>query len=460
MTNTVRSRVLQGLGANAFNQVVTMAVQLVTVPLLLYAWGAQLYGEWLILFAVPAFLSMTDLGFSISAGNDMTARVARGDRPGALVVFQSLNALIGVIIGVGLFVIAAFSWQAPLDDWLTLRAMDLPTARWVLLLLAADVLIHLYDGVTHAGFRACGDYARHIALHATVRLLQFLGLWVTALAGGGPAEAAASFLAVRALTTPAIVVYLKHRHSWLVVGISFARLTELHRLLRPAIANAAIPIAHALNVQGMVIAVGAVLGPLAVVAFSTLRTLTRLVFNLILVVGRAAEPELATAFGAEDRSMMKSLFVYALRTGTWLGLGAVLALALFGPSILSAWTHGKVTLDPVLYATLLGSAFASVLWQTPLFALRAANAHVRAAPVYMLASAGALLTGWLGMHATGEIYLAGLALLGMDALFASYVMGSACRLLMLRLKPTLLEAINPVPLLLMLLRLSAPSVQR
>lgn len=82
-----------GFGANLYSQIVTVIVQLVGVPILLYSWGAQLYGEWLILSAIPAYLSMSDLGFSQSAGNDMTARVARNDRDGALSVFQSLGAL-------------------------------------------------------------------------------------------------------------------------------------------------------------------------------------------------------------------------------------------------------------------------------------------------------------------------------------------------------------------------------
>lgn len=90
---SVRRRIVYGRGANAFGQLVTIIVQLVGVPILLHAWGVQLYGEWLILFAIPAYLSMTDLGFTQCAANDMTARVARGDRAGALAVFQSLAGL-------------------------------------------------------------------------------------------------------------------------------------------------------------------------------------------------------------------------------------------------------------------------------------------------------------------------------------------------------------------------------
>ena len=79
MDRHVTRRILHGLSANAYGQLVVIVIQLAGVPILLHAWGTQLYGEWLILAAIPTYLSMADLGFSQSAGNDMTARMARGD---------------------------------------------------------------------------------------------------------------------------------------------------------------------------------------------------------------------------------------------------------------------------------------------------------------------------------------------------------------------------------------------
>ena len=106
MHHHVTRRILHGLGANAYGQLVVIVIQLAGVPILLHAWGTQLYGEWLILAAIPTYLSMTDLGFSQSAGNDMTARMARGDIAGALAVFQSLSVLVYGLALAGLVLVA------------------------------------------------------------------------------------------------------------------------------------------------------------------------------------------------------------------------------------------------------------------------------------------------------------------------------------------------------------------
>ena len=444
-STTARQRILHGLGANAFGQLVTVIVQLAGVPILLHAWGVQLYGEWLILFAIPAYLAMTDLGFTQSACNDMTARVARGDRAGAVSVFQSIGVLVYAIAALGLLLTAAAVPWLPLIEWLNFQAMDTRTAQWVLWLLVAQVLVTLPDGVTHAGFRAGGEYALHLGLHGVVRLLQFAGIWIAALAGGGPLAAAAVFLGVRALATAAFALLVVHRHRWLRYGTAHARRTELRRLLNPAMANTAIPLAQALNIQGMVVVVGAVLGPLAVVVFSTLRTLTRLAVQMVMTVANATEPELAAAHGAGNRDLLHRLFMHALRGGLWLALLAAGGLALFGSRVLELWTHGRVAMDSALFGWLLASAVASVLWFGSLTVLKAANRHLRAASVYVLASAAAVGLAAALLDYTDSLASAGLALLVMDAAMALYTLGAAALLLTERPWSLLLRALDPRP---------------
>jgi O-antigen/teichoic acid export membrane protein len=109
----LRTRLLKGIGANLYGQVIVAIIQLASVPILLHCWGVRTYGQWLLLTAVPSYLSMTDLGFSISAANDMTAQVAQGNRSGALAVFHSITALIVASCAVMLGLIAAALWFTP-----------------------------------------------------------------------------------------------------------------------------------------------------------------------------------------------------------------------------------------------------------------------------------------------------------------------------------------------------------
>src|SRR3989454_5030380 len=224
MDSNIVRRLLKGFGANLYGQAVVVAIQLAGVPILLQYWHAQLYGEWLILFAIPSYLSMTDLGFSQSAANDMTARVARGDRAGALTVFQSLGALVSGVAVAGLLLVAAAAALLPLGSWTHLGDLSTRDVRWVLWFLAAEVLVRLADGINHAGFRATGDYALHVAIYYSTLFAQHASVWLLAVLGLGPVAAAAGFFVIRAAVTPTVAFLLTRRHRWLHFGFAQARL--------------------------------------------------------------------------------------------------------------------------------------------------------------------------------------------------------------------------------------------
>jgi hypothetical protein len=82
-----KRRVLQGLAATALSPVATIFIQLGTVPLLLKAWGAAKYGDWILLSAIPTYLGLTNMGLGDASGSDMTLRVGAGDTQGAISKF-------------------------------------------------------------------------------------------------------------------------------------------------------------------------------------------------------------------------------------------------------------------------------------------------------------------------------------------------------------------------------------
>ncbi|MHB8570882.1 MAG: lipopolysaccharide biosynthesis protein [Metallibacterium sp.] len=315
-------------------------------------------------------------------------------------------------------------------------------------MLAAEVLIKLTDGVNHAGFRSHGDYPLHVGFYFTTMLLQMLAVWALALSGYGPLAAAAAFAGIRALVTPCSAMWLLRRHRDLHLGFEHARRAELKRLAKPALANLSMPLAMALNIQGMVLVVGAILGPLAVVVFATLRTLTRVALQAVWQVAHAFEPELASAWGIGDKALLRRLYLSAQRGGFWLALAAAITLWLAGPWILSVWTHGKVAMNLPLFSWLLLSAVASVLWYCALNLLKAGNIHLRATLWYALSAAASVILAIVLLRTTHRVADAGLALLLTDALMASYLLRSAARVLGTTVRDLIGSTLDPRPLML------------
>lgn len=440
--STIR-RIIKGFGANVYGQLVNIIVQLCGVPVLLHFWGGRLYGEWLILSAIPVYLSMTDLGFAQSAGNDMTQRVARGDLQGALAEFQSIGSLIVLCSVCGLAGVTALLTATSFLDLLPLQMLSGEEAAWVLGLLAAEVCVTLNEGTLHAGFRAGGGYALHTAIDNTTRMVQHALLWATAAAGGGPVAGAGAFLGARSVAMPLTALLLIRKYPWITIGISHARWSDLKRLFRPAVANLALPLAQSLNVQGMRLAVGSALGPVAVVIFTTLRTLARLILQAAAAIGHATEPEMAAAFGSGDTRLLGRLHARTTQLGSILALALAGILFWTGGRILVIWTSGNVTMDYPLFSWLVCGVVVGTFWNSSLIALKAANQHLRAAIYFMVAAglAVALAGGMLAI--TGRLADAGLVLLLMELSMTAYVVPAAGRLSGNGWRPLIKQVLNP-----------------
>jgi O-antigen/teichoic acid export membrane protein len=442
----IRRRLLKGIGANLYGQAVIAVIQLAGVPILLHAWGAKTYGEWLVLCAIPGYLSMTNLGFSLSAANDMTAQVARGNRTEALAVFQSVAVLITAAGFIAFLVVAILIWTLPIGYWLHLGTMAPVGIRFVLLLLCSDILVLLFDGLNHAGFRANGEFALHTTISYTTPLIQQLVLWTMALAGHGPLAAAVGFLVVRAVMVPGTAIFLVNRHRWLKFGFRYARISELRRLSLPALGNLAIPLAQSMNIQGMVLVVAGTLGPIAVVTFSVLRTLTRVALQLVATVSYAAQAEFAALDRGGKGTPMELLYDQTMRLSLWIAATVVIGLVIFAPTFVRYWTAGHVRMEPWLFSWLLGTVLCQAIWHGALSMLMAQNRHVGAAGAQVVAATGALLLAGLLLAWSGNIAYAGLALFVSDVAFMLFTMAAVRRVLGISVGATLLAALDPRPL--------------
>ena len=300
-----------------------------------------------------------------------------------------------------------------------------PDTHWILWLLSASILIQLADGVNHAGFRAHGEYAFHSFFSSTTLLLQQLAIWTAAFLGAGPVFAALYMLIVRIVVTSLLTILLFRRHKTLSLGCRHANRRQLQNLVKPALANMAIPIAQGLNIQGMVIIVGTFLSPLAVVTFTTLRTLTRFALQIVLSISHAFEPEMAAAWGRNDKLVLVKLYVNNLKLGFWIALCAVCSLFFLGNWMVKFWTNGKVPMDTLLFNWLLLSALASVLWYSGLNLLKAGNHHLRASFWYIISSLTAVIVAAILLQITHQLHFSGIALVILDILMMGYLFRTA-----------------------------------
>jgi O-antigen/teichoic acid export membrane protein len=426
IAGTVRGRLIRGFGATALGPVVTAIIQLGTVPLLLHAWGAAKYGDWLLLSAVPSYLALSDMGFGTASGSDMTMRVAAGDREGALRTFQSSWALLTSVSIIMMLLVSSAVWWIPWQHWLKLSSVSSHQAAAIMIILCAHVAVGQQNCVAESGYRCDGNFAVGILWLTILRLAETVSGTIVALLGGSLLSVALTYLAARGLGSLGYVLLLRYRSPWLQFGIRHAQLQTIKQMAAPALGFMAMPIGDALTLQGFTVVIGALLGPVAVVAFSTLRTLSRISFQLTSAVAHTLWPELSTAFGAGKISLARRLHRHATQAALGFSVFGGLLLWAKGPYLYHIWIRNAVTLDAACFHVLLLAAIANSLWYGSSVVTMSTNAHHRIMFTYLASCSISVGLAGVLIPRMG-IVGAALALLLINVLISGLVLQTALR---------------------------------
>lgn len=373
----LNKRLARGLGAHGVMQLVQLFIRVAEIPLFLALWGAVGYGEWLMVASLPSALALSDGGFTKAASREMAMRASRGDEAGALQSFQSgwlLLVILSVVVMAMLAVILPF---IPLDNWLKLSTVDSNELVSTLLLLAAQVFVSFQCGLLYGAFASQGSYATGTLYLALAYALGFIGLALGMAISEGMLSAASG--AILGWLLGYLILWLAVRRTYplLAYGLHHVSRIEMKRLFAPSFANLAFPIGDALNVQGIRILVGVMLGPGMLAVFSSIRTLCRVALQPVTSIARTIEPEISLAYGAGDSTRVRKLLLGGSRSAFWLSICLCVLLMLFGPLIFGVWTDYRLKFDWTTFSILLGASLIGSLWCVALTVPVATNRHMR-----------------------------------------------------------------------------------
>ncbi len=386
MDSGTRRRLILGFVSNWVSRMAGSIIQLVQVPVFLSYWSKDLYGDWLLVNAIPSYLSFSNIGFGSVAANEMTMMMGREDRDGALRVFQSCWWLIVFVCAVTMFVFAAVLYALPVTRWLKLSDMTQTDAKWVIFYLGVAVLFGQLEQLLQSAYTCVGRYPYGSFLKSVLTLVSFVAMLVPVILGRGVRATALAFSVANAAGTLVLCFTVRRDVPWIRYGWQYARFAEIRRLTGPAVAFMGFPIGNALNLQGTLIAVGQVLGSGDVVIFGTARTVSRVALQMVQMVNSTFWPELSSSFGAGNLPLVRALHRRACQMAIAIAIVLLAAMMSVGPWFLTHWTKHKVPPSPRLLFLLLLSVFFYALWSTSSTLLAAINQHRKLAAYYIVAT--------------------------------------------------------------------------
>jgi O-antigen/teichoic acid export membrane protein len=427
MDGSTKRRLLLGFIVNWIGKLASTIIQLVQVPVFLHFWSTALFGEWLILNTIPAYLTFSSIGFGNVAGNEMTMMVARNDREDALRVFQSCWWLIVLICSTVLVLLSGALYFLPAARLLKLSQINQTDTKWIIFYLGISVLFSQLEQLLQSAYRCIGRYPYGTALKTGFSFLAFSSMIVAVSLGCGARNTARTFAIINVASTITLCLFVRHDIPWIRFGWKYASLSEIRRLTPLAVAFMGLPAGNALNLQGTLLAVGYALGPVAVVVFGTARTVSRVALQMVQMINTTFEPELSIAYGARNYELTRTLLRRACQLALLVAIVIVFAMMLFGPWFLNHWTAGHVPPSRRLLSILLLVVIFYALWSTSATLITSTNQHERLATWYVLGTGITCVACYFFARAWG-LYGAAASLLISETVMNLYVVPESLRI--------------------------------
>jgi len=342
---------------NGLSTVLTLLFQLVSVPVCLKYWGKESYGSWLALFSAFGILRSLDGGFTTYVGNKLN-----------YLYHQNTDALREHLSSAGTGIILIGSLQLLLASATLLfeplaSALGVPTdlgesrqaQLGLLALMASWVLTGSYLGIVHRLLIPAGMMYQAAWWAMAFQITQFGAIMFAALLRLGMLPTSLLFATAQIVIYVVSALYIRRVlpdfYPWLRGADRRVGLGDLaHSVL---LTGSNIIQQSALN--GVVLMIAALAGPVAVPIFTTIRTLTNLWTSVTAVLTAPLLPEVVRIYAKGEVAKLAAINeAFWVLVGSAVSCGALLSYPLI-PFLYGMWTGHAVALNKSLLCLMLAS---------------------------------------------------------------------------------------------------------
>lgn len=399
--NSSATRITKGMMAFSLSQLINFFIRIGLPPLFLTAWGVHAYGDWLVIYSVAAYLSLSNLGGQTYIANRLAQLFAQEKFADYQKVFNSGFSLFVLIASSVFLLLTVFVFFLPISTLLHTQYIDANTVKIVLLILAAEILISLPQGLLIGVYQSIGKLPFAVMLINAMSFLQLLACGIALYLKATPAYVAL----MHALPLAALTIFaLWHAPSQLSFRLFSLKAIEkklLKSFIRPSINFLAIDLSTAFSVQGIIIILGSVLGSIQVVMFATMRMIINMMKQILGVISNSAWREMTHYDAIKKREKLRLLFRSIIRTSLTAAVIIAIFLYFFAAPLYTLWLHHRVPFHQSLMTLFLLYGIEMVFWTACANLLMSTNRHRILARVYLVTSTLSLIAAYFFGHHYG-----------------------------------------------------------
>jgi O-antigen/teichoic acid export membrane protein len=341
---------------NGLSTILGVGFQLVSVPICLHYWGKEIYGSWLALFSAFMLLRGLDGGYTIFVGNKLNYLYHQN----TIALHEHLSSAVFGIVIISLLQLTLAAGTLILDPLSTMLGMPADHTRLeaklgLLALMMSWVLTGSYLGIVHRLLIPAGLMYQAAWWAMGFQVCQFGAIMASAMLRLNMLETSLVFALSQLVIYVASALYVRRalpRYSpWLKGAKRGIGLSDLWQSMFLTTSN----LIQQSTINGSVLLVSILAGPVAVPMFTTVRTLTNLWTAVTTILSTPLLPDVVRIHAkGEVQKLVAINQAYWVLAGSAINLGAILSYPLI-PFLYGQWTAHAVALDKPLLCSLLGS---------------------------------------------------------------------------------------------------------
>ena len=341
----VFQRILKVLAALAASNAIALITQLLLPPVFIHRYGTASYGEWLALSAAVAYLSTLNFGIQTFVNQDLTVRYHRNDLNDYHVRQSTALRLLCGIMTVAA-VVASAIFFLPVEHLMKV-GLSHRAASVALYFLSLQILVGIPFNYLVGAFMVVGKTHRGFSWSNALRLSNTLLTASLAWFRVGFAFLAMAQFVLYPLAIAMVLLDLRRTAPQIYPSLRYWDGSAINEILKPSGHFALIFSCSFLAFQLPVLILQWILGPVAVVAFTVMRTIFSMARQLLAALTQSMGPEITRLYGLRDWQNLSRLYNYSERMifalipvvnlGVLLASPLLLALWLRKPGLFSPW---------------------------------------------------------------------------------------------------------------------------
>jgi len=379
-------RIFSGFIANGYSQGVTIFSQIVLVPFFISNWGVQQYGDWLILIALPMYISLSDMGFSTSAANEMCMLAGKNRDKEVITTFVSswyLSISLAAALSVILFLIFSLLQYTGTYKFTSITPDD---ARLGFILYLIYMFMTVLCASIAAVYKFAQRYSLNIYLNNTARLFESISTIILLIAKQDLTTVIAGMIVVRAIGLLCMIAIAKKIVPFFTLKPSDFSFKKIKELTSSSLNFSLFSTAVNLFPQAFVIALGSTFSSHVVVGYTMVKTLARFGFQVLNSYNNSLSVEISHLSGKKSWDKIFSLIDKScLYFFTFSVLYIVVGLY-SADYIFKLWSGLHLQVDPTLFFLVSATSLTQSIWMLFFSVFASSNNHGKASKIYALIS--------------------------------------------------------------------------